>query len=187
MSKYTNHSGGAQGADMTWEVVGVEYGVATNAYGFRGHTNHSYNPVVLNTEQLLEGWEHVNEAEKTLGRNIKRIEFNPYVRNLICRNWYQIKNSTTVFAVGKFKKRYLEVDGGTGWAVQMAMDNDRTIYFFDQENKQWTIWNSHVKQFHPITYTPTLTEDFAGIGTRAINDDGIQAIINVYKETFRHE
>jgi len=33
--------------------------------------------------------------------------------------------------------------------------------------------------------TPKITtENFAGIGTRNLNDDGLQAIKNVYKKTF---
>lgn len=187
MNNYTNHSGGAQGADMTWEIVGMEYGVQTNAYGFHGHTNHSSNPVILTTEQLLEGWQHVKEAEKTLKRNITNIEYNPYVRNLICRNWYQVKNSTAIFAVGTFKQKYQQVDGGTGWAVQMGIDNKKDVYFFDQLENQWFKYDYNFNLFWEVNYIPKLSHDFAGIGTRNISDNGIQSIIDVYKETFRHE
>jgi hypothetical protein len=40
---------------------------------------------------------------------------------------------------------------------------------FDQEENQWFAWDG--SQFNPID-TPTLTLNFAGIGTREINEAG---------------
>jgi hypothetical protein len=38
--------------------------------------------------------------------------------------------------------------------------------------------------FDVIGGAPLLTENFAGIGTREINDDGKKAIANTYRATF---
>ena len=43
-----------------------------------------------------------------------------------------------------------------------------------------------MQSFTPID-TPVLTKNFAGIGTREINDAGKQAIRDVYDKTFESE
>ena len=73
---------------------------------------------------------------------------------------------------------------GIGWAVQMAVDNKKPIFFFDQPTKTWNKFNYDTMEFDKIDYIPKLTENFAGVGTREINDDGLNAIVSVFKETF---
>lgn len=189
MNQYINHSGGCEGSDMEWEIIGYEYGVSTNAYSFRGHKQYGKNPIILNTDQLLEGWNQALVAERTLKRNLKNIEYNPYPRNLISRNWFQVKHSDAVFAIGKFHKYTLPlklVAGGTGWAVQMAIDNHVDVYFYDQNGGKWYIYYMLRDKFIPYNNIPTLTHNFAGIGTRDINDYGKNAIREVYENTFKN-
>jgi hypothetical protein len=176
--KYTCHSGGCPGADMCWENEGNKYGVHTIAYSFGGHTQEGKNRIILTHEQLMEGYEHVKIASVGLKRS-PEIKW-PYVKHLLCRNWYQVKNAETIFAIGKFidDKR---VSGGTGWAVQMGIDNKKTVFFFDQENVCWNIYNYEEKKFEKIGYIPKLTENFAGVGTREINENGIKAIQEILK------
>ena len=178
---YTCHSGGCKGADMAWETIGEEYGVKTIAYSFEGHTQYGKNRQILSVEELSEGYEHVLEANKVMKRNP---QYQPrYIKGLLCRNWFQVKNSDAIFAIGKFESK-TKVSGGTGWAVQMAIDDNRTVYFFDQPTKTWNIFNYETKEFQ-VCDTPVLTENFAGIGTREINDDGLKAIADVFEKTFQ--
>ena len=60
---YTCHSGGCPGADMCWENEGNKYGVHTIAYSFGGHKQEGKNRVILTTEQLNEGFEHVSDCQ----------------------------------------------------------------------------------------------------------------------------
>lgn len=182
---YTNHSGGAQGSDMEWEVRGRPYGVKTNAYSFSNHTQNSSNQCKLTVEELEEGAEQAKKASLTLGRPWKYIENKPYVKNLISRNWFQVKDADCIFAIGKFVKgsKYL-VDGGTGWAVQMAIDNKKPVYFFEQNENKWYFYDNIIHVFMVFHYVPRLTPNFAGIGTREINENGKRAIMDVYGETF---
>ena len=114
------------------------------------------------------------------------VENNPYVRNLLCRNWFQVKNADAIFAIGKFDGiKRTKVSGGTGWAVQMAIDNDKPVYFFDQPTNSWYIYIKEHKKFIQMYETPKLTENFAGIGTRGITTDGEIAIKHVLIETFK--
>jgi len=178
---YTCHSGGCPGSDMEWEIQGETYGVKTIAYSFKGHNQKGKNPKVLTADELNEGYNHVLEANKGLKRNVEYIPY--YVKCLLSRNWFQVKNSEVVFAIGKFLSDKV-VAGGTGWAVQMAIDNNKPIYVFDQEANLWTTFIYPMGIFTPYGEILKLTENFAGIGTREINDNGKQAIAAVYEKNF---
>lgn len=180
---YVCHSGGCPGADMTWEVAGEEYGVVTHAYSFPGHIQYGKTPVILSDKELAEGLTHVQVAAVSLKRQVNKLP--NYILNLLCRNWFQVKNSEAVYAVGKFTDGRLKtVSGGTGWAVQMAVDNNKPIYFYDQVSTAWYQYDYTRKEFVIYNDTPILTENFAGIGTREITNNGMEAILEVYKKTF---
>lgn len=191
------HTGGAEGSDITWETTGLQYGITVISYSFNGHKQLSNNRKILTNNELIEGFNHVQYANNTLKRNLFNI--SPYIKNLLSRNWYQVKNSNSIFAIGEFtNSKHNSVKGGTGWAVQMAIDNEKDIYFLNQyedfsENKneffhitdyKWYKFDYKNSKFLKINYIPKLTDNFAGIGTRQINSIGINAIIDIYKNTF---
>ena len=180
MKNFICHSGGCPGADMIWENEGNKYGIETIAYSFSGHIHESKNPKILSYSELNEGFEAVLIADKALERHIERVMYS-YVKNLLCRNWFQVKNSEAIYAIGKFldEKR---VKGGTGWATQMAIDNKKPVFVFDQINNKWNIFNYELQKFKVIDYIPPLTKNFAGIGTREINENGVNAIQIILKE-----
>ena len=182
--QYTCHSGGAQGSDITWEAFGEEFGVVTVSYSFHGHRNRSRNNLILTQEDLDEGWEHAQIASEYLKRNLNRPRPG-YVKSLISRNWFQVANAEEVFAIGYFdNKRKTTVKGGTGWAVQMAADNNLRTFLFDQDSNSWYMRPAGLKTFVEYYDVPTLPHDFAGIGTRKITEAGILAIAEVYEATF---
>ena len=170
--QYINHSGGAIGSDTVWGEIGQQYGVKSNHY-YHGNKTPNGN-VEITQEQFEEGKKHVLEANKTLNRRPDKY------MSLLARNYEQVRNADAIFAVGHIKNGI--VDGGTGWAVQMAIDDHKPVYMYDQIRKQW--YQNHDKKWSVLNETPTLTKNFAGIGTRQINNDGIQAIRDVYSKTF---
>lgn len=182
--KYICHSGGCPGSDIVWENEGNKYGVTTIAYSFHNHVQEGKNRKILTVDELNEGFENVKIASVGLKRN-PNCQY-PYVKNLISRNWFQVKNSDTIFAIGKFINTKL-VKGGTGWAVQMSIDNKKETFVFNQDNNKWNKYNYVIGEFEVINYIPVLTENFAGIGTREINQNGINAIKEIYKHNFRNE
>jgi hypothetical protein len=125
-----------------------------------------------------------------MGKYVERS--SQYVRNLLSRNWFQVKNSDAIFAIGKILKpgekgsKYKNktdidiVDGGTGYAVMMGIETNKPTYVFDQFKNKWFKWNENFVE----TEEPTLTQNFAGIGTRELNENGINAIKSIYKKTF---
>ena len=184
MKNYINHSGGCDGSDMVWENEGRKYGVITVAYSFQGHKCHSRNIRILIEEELSEGWEHVWIAQKTLKRSISGFIHRPYVKNLISRNWFQTKNADSVYGIGEFKDINCRMmEGGTAWAIQMAIDSDKGAYVFEQSSGCWYKYNEYAKRFFITDKLPRLTPNFAGIGTRDITEAGIRAIQQIYERS----
>lgn len=171
MNNFVNHSGGAIGSDSAWDEIGKEFGMVNNKHYYYGTRTPKGNTLLTNKE-FQEGKEMVLIANKTLHRK-------PEVyMNLLARNWMQVKNSDAIYAIGTITNNI--VDGGTGWAVQMAIDAGKPVFIFDQNENWWFVWNG-------ITFIPTnipiLTQNFAGIGTRNITEVGKQAIRDVYSKT----
>jgi len=101
MINYTNHSGGCAGSDMCWETEGKKHGVYSVAYSFYNHVQEGEHQKILTYDELQEGWKHVVIASKSLKRPLNRIVY-PYIKNLLSRNWYQVKNTESILVIGKF-------------------------------------------------------------------------------------
>ena len=191
MRNNTCHTGGAKGSDLFFERVCIEYGVKVKAYSFKEHNTSSRNRVILTTPELIEGWDKVQEAAKSLKRNTYNL--SAYVKKLLARNWFQVKNSDTIIAVGNIldPKEQGEripnntsrqiVDGGTGYAVELAIQHNKPVYVFNQKDDKWYTWKDKFVECEQ----PTLTENFAGIGTRNLSMEGSHAIRRLFVDTFR--
>lgn len=193
LTNLTCHSGGAVGADSYFESIGEEFGVKTRAYSYKTKYHNSPNKVEISEEDYQEGVEMIKKANQTLNRyGISKF------MNLLARNWAQIKYSKQVFAIGNIiepgkkcskgfqnKSKYQIVSGGTGYAVQMGIDNLRDVCVFEQNQQKWFRWSYSSISFRELCDTPKIeVQDFAGIGTREINQFGIDAIKNLYLKTF---
>lgn len=187
-AEYTNYSGGAKGADMEWDRVGRLYEVINHIHYRPGHIKH-----LLLTDPTKYGvmLTDIYAASIALGRpySFKGIE-------LVYRNWLQVYNSSAIFAIsyiispgeGDFKGFVNNtgkeiVAGGTGWAVEMAIQKGKPVYVFDMQREKWYIWWHDLNCFVE-NLTPELTKQFAGIGSRELSFEGKQAIEEVYKQTF---
>lgn len=178
--KYINHSGGAYGSDYYWGNIGEKYGVESKHYYGEENKKTPFGNTPVSKSAMEEADSHLMEANKTLGRVFPTSK--KYVNDLLRRNWQQVKNSDAIFAVSTIADNNT-VNGGTGWAVQMAIDNNKPVHVFDQDKGKWYEYNYSTKSWDE-TDTPTLTKNFAGIGTRKLNDAGKKAIEEVYKKTF---
>lgn len=188
------HSGGAEGSDTAWEKIGEKFGVKTRAYSYKTPKHQSPNKVEISEDDYKEGVIEVNKANKWLNR----YGIHKYM-NLLARNWAQVKYSVQIFAVGTIikpgdkndrgyynKGKYDMVDGGTGYAVMMGINNKREIFVFDQIRDKWFRWSHSTLRFIEMNEIPKITcQDFAGIGTREIQPNGLQAIRDVYENTFK--
>lgn len=193
LTKITCHSGGAIGADTVWDEIGAEFGVKTKAYSYRTKSHVSPNKVEISDADYEEGVVQITKANKTLGR----FGIHKYM-TLLARNWAQVKYSKQIFAIGtiikagqKSVKGYKNgskndvIDGGTGYAVMMGINQENDVYVFDQIKDKWFRWSYNSLRFVELKEVPSITEqDFAGIGTREIQPNGVKAIRDVYEKTF---
>jgi hypothetical protein len=191
-SKIVCHSGGAIGSDTEWENIGKEFGVKTMAYSYKTSYHLSENKVEISENDYKEGVEEVNKANKWLNR----YGIQKYM-NLLARNWAQVKYSDQVIAIGYIVRRgeknpkgyynkgkFDMVDGGTGYACQMAINNKREVFVFDQIRDKWFRWSYSSLSYVECECPKINYQNFAGIGTREIKLNGIQAIKDVYNKTF---
>jgi len=175
--KYTCFTGGAKGSDIIFEMESLKKGFEVVAYSFDGHSTKSRNRYILNQNQLNEGFEHIKIANTRLYRNLTNLEI--YTKNLISRDWFQVKNADSIFAIGIIENE-TNVSSGTGYAVACAIDNKKPVYVFDQTCNQWFYYDYEDDKFQIYEEIPKLTYKFAGIGTRLINEEGIKAIKNLF-------
>jgi len=188
---YYNHSGGALGADSAWDDIGKIYGFNNHNHYYHGSRTPKGN-IRITDEDLKEGIEEIKKTFKILGR-----PDIPKYYSLLGRNWFQVKNCEAVFAIsaiispGEFDKKGYKckalkpvVEGGTGYAVEIAIQNDKTVFVFNQRETSfkvgWYVWDSD--RFKPIE-TPVLTQNYAGIGSRELNPLGLKAIEQTYIKT----
>lgn len=185
LKDYINYSGGAKGADTMWREIGKEFGLGKQV---------DYRPQDLskltNEQQLEVENAYLNSI------NVLKRKFVPkeiYIGGLIRRDYLQAKAADAIYAIstilqidtkdskGNINKSGKEVvSGGTGYAVEMGIQMNKTVYVFEQNKNVWTMWNGF---YFEICETPILTKKFAGIGTREINQNGLQAIKNCYIKT----
>ena len=171
------NSGGAKGADTIFENKCLEYGLNVNAFSYKTKYHHSPNKVEISDDDYNEGVEKINIANKSL----KRKGIGKYM-NLLARNWSQVKYSKQIFAVSTLQNETM-VSGGTGWAVQMGIDEGKEVYVYDQERLNWFKW-SYIQECFVKCESPIIKSDFAGIGTREINENGINEINELFKRSF---
>lgn len=193
LSNITCHSGGAIGSDTYFEQIGNKYGVKTKAYSYKTSYHNSESKIEISEEDFLEGIKEVNKSIKIL----KRFNSGKYI-NLLARNWCQVKYSDEIFAIGTIlepkqrnSKGYYNnsiiqiVDGGTGYATTMSIIHNKPLIVFDQKKDNWFKWSYISNKFVLLKDCPKITkQNFAGIGTREIKENGIKAIETLYKNTF---
>ncbi len=168
------HSGGADGSDTEWSNACKELGIKTKAYSYKTKYHTSDDKVEISEEDYQEGIREVYRANKYL----KRHGISKYI-NLLARNWAQVKYSTQIFAIGTIVESTV-VNGGTGWAIMMAILNNREVFVFDQDKDKWFVWSDGQHRFIEYNGIPKISSyNFAGIGTRELKDNGLKAIQNV--------
>ena len=183
ISTFVNNSGGAVGSDSAWERIGKRYNVRT--------VDQTEEYKKLSDEEKLK----LEPIYKKIVTALKRtfVKMDSKKGMLIRRDILQVDNSDEVFAVGnilnpneKGSKGFVNnagkqvVDGGTGYAVEYAIEQGKPVHVFNQSEDQWYIWNAKSNKFEKENTTPKLSKKFAGIGTRQLTAVGEQAIEDVY-------
>lgn len=171
-------SGGAKGADLAWGIAAEMAGHDVVHFVFEGHRSKARHAVVLSEDELRSADPFLKRANATLRRRWPVA--NPFVANLLRRNWYQVRDADAVYAVSSIGDDGL-VSGGTAWAVQMFLDRFAATpcpaYVYDQAAAQWYAWRS---AWEPIESPPPPEGRWAGIGSRDLKTTGLEAITQVF-------
>ena len=192
ISELINHSGGAYGGDTFWDLIGREFGVTNHKhYKDAGNSNLSKQLRNKGVKAEILTKQQMDFARQKV-KEILGIEYKDDLKgNLQVRNFYQVYNADAVFAVAKLDNtvnknisdnttdinksvksyKFDKVQGGTNTAVQLAIKLNKPTHVFDLTTEQWYKFDG--LQFTE-TATPILTKNFAGIGTRDIENYDIQ-------------
>lgn len=197
LNPITLHSGGAYGADTLFGEEASKYGIKVNHY-YMGEVSEYNAPngnLHITEQDMNEGKHKVALAANMLWGYQYKTMSDPR----LIRNWSQVKYTEAVYAVANIvlegepvSKSFNEtrrykldfISGSTGYAVAMAVQANKPVYFYAQDIGEWFKWNYQTKDFESIK-PPTITErNFTGIGTRMLNEKGKQAIINLIQRSF---
>ena len=189
MNNIICNSGGAKGSDSIFEEHCMKHGIKVNAFSYKTKYHTSENKVEISDDDFNEGIEMIKKSNEIL----KRSGIFKFI-NLLARNWSQVKYSDDIFAIGKIlkpneigdrgfknKSTYEVVDGGTGYAVAMGILSNKNVYVFDQFQNSWFKWSYIISKFVKCE-EPKIQRNFAGIGTRNINENGVIAIGKLFEE-----
>jgi hypothetical protein len=133
------HSGSAKGSDYLFEMLAVKAGIAVEAHTFEGHRGTAGDPANFkkhSQEELNKADSALKKANETLGRTFPAKD--QHTNNLLRRNYYQVVDSDQIIAFAPLLNGL--VQGGTGWAVQMAIDMGKEVHIFDTNTAQWFSW-----------------------------------------------
>jgi hypothetical protein len=175
-------SGGAPGAESQFGVCAERHGVEEVNFTFDGHKIERQRGVrVLNHEELLAGDVSLEYISRLLHR---RYSEGPTLRKILQTLWYQVNNGQAIYVIGAI----LEDDtvrGGTGWGAEFAKLCNKPLCVFDQDRDSWFRWTG--SSWTPATgaTAPVITHaHFTGTGTRALRDNGKQAIEMLFTQSF---
>lgn len=170
-------SGGAAGSDYEWGLAASLNGQEVIHFSFNGH-NSACDPKTifkLDDRALVIADPWLKQAKVHLHKHFP--SKSKYVNNLLRRNYYQVKETDAVYAIGTFNSTTLIVNGGTSWATTMyCLIHDKPFYFFHQDHNKW--YEKHIDGYHKEIRLPPkpIFNVWTGIGTRDINLNGKLAI-----------
>lgn len=176
---YTLLSGGANGAEAEFGALAEEYGLTEINYSFAGRTTaRSRGVVELSEAELKQGEVSGAYVEAQLHRQFPK---TPQFRKMLQTIWHQVNTAGQVFVVGMILPDNT-VNGGTGWAAELAKHFGKPVHVYDQEKKGWFTWTG--KEWKTEEQPKVNRTRFTGTGTRFLSDEGKTAIRALFQASF---
>ncbi len=174
----TMYSGGATGAEAAFGEQAEKFGVREINFTFEGHNQaRTVGCQVLDERELAAGDVSLIYVAHRLHRHWDKTEI---LRRVLQTQWHVVSHAAQVFVVGVIQPDGT-VHGGTGWSVELAKRWNKRVWVFDQEHGAWFTWNgSSWTRGTPVIESP----EFAGSGTRFLNDAGRAAITDLFERSF---
>ena len=163
------YSGAATGSDKAWEEAATKVGIKVKNY-----TVNNWDKLSNEERERLD--KEYQEVVNTLGRKV--LDINSYSGKLVRRDMLQADKADAIFAIGTVASNGY-VDGGTGYATTRGIIRGIPVYLFDQSDSTWKVWDKEQYKFIP-TIQPSLTKNAAVVGTRNLQNNGREAINNIF-------
>ena len=141
-STFTILTGGAIGTDSLAEECAKEWGMHVKLFLAPHHHRVSEKHPAIPHQKLMNRLPFVQTASQRLKRHPSK---NPFVRDLLARNWFIVNQAKVLYAYANFEDDSLTtVEGGTGMTVQMGVDHNRDypdfwkdVFVFDESRQKW--------------------------------------------------
>ncbi|WP_243545017.1 hypothetical protein [Pseudodesulfovibrio tunisiensis] len=176
----TLFSGGAQGAEAEFGRLAEQHSIAEVNFTFDGHKiQRSRGLRVLTDEELVRKDVSLTYVSKLLDRRFTNAE---KMRKVLQTIMYQVEAGHEVFVIGSLQPDGT-VKGGTGWGAEFAKICNKPLYVFDQARNGWFKWASG--EWTPDGAPRITRHHFTGTGTRFLEDNGRQAIADLFARSFK--
>ena len=185
-------TGGAKGIDQLAEELGLQYGIKVEVLIPPGHPR-KRTVTPLHPRVLTLANPHLEVAAAVLK---KRLPIHHYVLHLLQRNFEIARTADTVYAFGILDDDCTKVRGGTGWTVQLALDQYKKVFVYNIESEAWF----HSVEGHipvegglelGIIFTPwtgrdkpVLHQNSAVMGSRILDENTREEIRDLFQRTF---
>ena len=175
-------SGGANGAEAEFGASAERHGVEEVNFTFDGHKIARQRGVrVLNHEELQNGDVSLAYVSRLMHR---RFSDSPTIRKILQTIWYQVNNGQEIYVIGAVLEDGT-VRGGTGWGAEFAKLCNKPLHVFDQEKDSWFRWEGSAWRMLGGADAPVIGHaHFTGTGTRRLEENGRNAIDQLYVRSF---
>lgn len=185
------HTGGAVGTDQGFatfiarNLTGMDYTYIHHMYEHQS-TKRFKNSHLYTYKELQRNVGFIKEIATILKKSDPS-KWRAPIQALILRNFFQVVNSDSMYAVGIFDTRYpgqkVFVNGGSGWAVEMfkKLHREKPLFFYDLASHRWHYWSPYSLTFIEIgsELLPVRpTGMFTGIGTRDTTEREVHSILD---------
>jgi len=175
----TLYCGATRGAEAEFGRWAEPLGIQAVNYSFAGHTNERTRGLhVLSLEELITGDVSLQYVSRLLSRNYT--QKGDLFRKVLQTLFHIVNRSREVFVIGEVQEDRT-VKGGTGWGTEFAKLCNKTLHTFDQSQDTWLHWSG--ESWQAVTNPAIREAQFAGIGTRFLQENGKQAIEQLFKAT----
>lgn len=172
------YTGGHKGTEAEFGRNAERWGIRQVTFSFEGHQMEYTKDVKLLTEEdLRKGDVSMEIVSKRMGRTYAKAE---KIRRVIQSLFHIVNSGYQVIAVGWIQSDDT-VKGGTGWGVELAKLFNRPLSVYDQDRRQWFIWqNNRWIPDNPVVSHKT----FAATGTRYLTEEGVAAVRDLFERSF---
>ena len=198
---YVLVTGGTTGVERLAEALGKKYGFQIEVKIGQHHPK-AKEIMPLTQETLVRAEPFLQRANQTLKRYLPvytppsektRCFGSCYIRELLQRYYYIIKDARVVYAFGELTNSHTQVKGGTGWSVQLALNANKEVYVYDTTSNTWYQpfyyrWNDEGRWtkefgFQPVGGYPTLHKSSAIVGSGCVDEVTRKQVEDFFRRT----